>query len=55
MVDSINMIFTTLCRVQQEIQKYDETNVQLQSSRPSFGFEFTKLLITNQGISCGQC
>jgi hypothetical protein len=30
MVDSISMIFTTLCRVQQEIQKIDETNVQLQ-------------------------
>jgi hypothetical protein len=34
MVDSISMIFTTLCKVQQEIQKIDETNVQLQSNEP---------------------
>jgi hypothetical protein len=27
-VDSISMIFTALCKVQQEIQKTDETNVQ---------------------------
>jgi hypothetical protein len=33
MVDSISMIFTTLCRVQQKTQKIDETNVQLQSSQ----------------------
>jgi len=34
MVDSISMIFTTLCRVQQEIQKIDETNVQMHFSQP---------------------
>jgi len=34
MMDSISMIFTTLCKVQLEIQKIDETNVQLQSGQP---------------------
>jgi hypothetical protein len=33
MVDSISMVFTTLCKVQQEIRKIDETNVQLQSGQ----------------------
>ncbi len=34
MVDSISMIFTTFCRVQQEIKKIDETNLQLESGQP---------------------
>jgi hypothetical protein len=34
MVDSISMIFITLCKVRQEIQKINEANVQLQSNEP---------------------
>ncbi len=38
MMDSISMIFTTLCKVQQEIRKIDETNVKCNLVNLKFWF-----------------